>query len=177
MAAKELDEVAEAREAGPGHSLRSTRPRWHDDGRVSLIMRAFEDAQQYQRTGRSLDSTAAAAAQGTNDSKSSVGRIRQEIDAAVVLGVPERLKTMDFVSGAIATAMAELMFVEVSNINSARSVVEHGVDSLIMVELRNWFYQALGAKITTQELLDAKMSITALAGVIVDAALTRAKGE
>lgn len=63
-----------------------------------------------------------------------------------------------------------MLFVEVSNINPGRSVADHGVDSLIAAELRNWFHQALGAKINMQELLDARSSIAALAGRIVDAA-------
>ncbi|KAI2776595.1 KR domain-containing protein [Daldinia loculata] len=83
---------------------------------------------------------------------------------------PERFKTVGFVTGAISTAVADMLFVEVSNINPGRSVADHGVDSLIAAELRNWFHQALGAKINMQELLDARSSIAALAGRIVDAA-------
>lgn len=69
--------------------------------------------------------------------------------------------------------MAELLFVDASNVNPARAVADHGVDSLIAAELRNWFHQALGVNSSMQDLLDSKMSITALAGRIVDAALSK----
>ncbi|KAI0887773.1 uncharacterized protein GGS22DRAFT_185152 [Annulohypoxylon maeteangense] len=173
MAVKEREEEVDARDAGPGGQSRSAVPRWYDDARVSLIMRAFEDARRYHRLGSSSD--AAAGAQGGDDNtyKSSFERIRRQFDAAIIAGTSERSKTASFVAGAITTAVAEMLFVEVSNVNPARAVADHGVDSLIAAELLNWFHQALGAKINMRELLDAKTSIETLAGGIVDAALAR----
>ncbi|KAI0406831.1 hypothetical protein F4802DRAFT_612982 [Xylaria palmicola] len=83
----------------------------------------------------------------------------------------ERSKTVDFITGAISTAVASLLFVDISNVNPARTVADHGVDSLIAAELRNWFHQALRANIDMQALLDAKTSIAVLAAGIVDAVL------
>ncbi|KAI1650125.1 KR domain-containing protein [Daldinia loculata] len=171
MAATERDEEDEARDAGPARPSRNAMPRWYDDGRVSLIMRAFEDARRDRRTSSSSDA-GVAAAQGGDDNagKSSISRIRRQFDADITAEAPERFKTVGFVTGAISTAVADMLFVDVSNINPGRSVADHGVDSLIAAELRNWFHQALGAKINMQELLDARSSIAALAGRIVDAA-------
>ncbi|KAI1662756.1 hypothetical protein F4813DRAFT_9557 [Daldinia decipiens] len=174
MAATERDEEDEARNASPARPSRNAIPRWYNDGRVSLIMRAFEDARRNQRTSSSLDA-GAAAAQGGDDNagKSSISRIRRQFDTYITAEAPERSKTVGFVTDAISTAVAEMLFVDVSNVNPGRSVANHGVDSLIAAELRNWFHQALGAKINMQELLDASSSIAALAGRIVDAALTK----
>jgi hypothetical protein len=47
--------------------------------------------------------------------------------------------------------------------NPARAVSDHGVDSFIAAELRNWFHVALGYKVSMVDLLDPRMSITALA--------------
>ncbi|KAF3058599.1 Lovastatin diketide synthase LovF [Daldinia childiae] len=174
MAATERDEEDEARDAGPVRPSRSAMPRWYNDRRVSLIMRAFEDARRNQRTGSSSNSRTAAT-QGSDDNagKSSISHIRRQFDTDITAEAPGRSKIVGFVAGAISTAVAEMLFVGVSNVNPGRSVADHGVDSLIAAELRNWFHQALGAKINMQELLDARSSITALAARIVDAALAK----
>ncbi|KAI0843956.1 hypothetical protein F5Y00DRAFT_256398 [Daldinia vernicosa] len=173
MAAMERDED-EARDADPARPSRRAIPRWYGDGRVSLIIRAFEDARRNQHINKSSD-TGAAAAQGGDDnaSKSSISRIRRQFDTEVTAEAPERAKIVGFVTSAISTAVAEMLFVDVSNTNPGRSVADHGVDSLITAELRNWFHQALGAKINTLELLDARLSIAALADRIVDTALAK----
>ncbi|TRX87785.1 hypothetical protein FHL15_011323 [Xylaria flabelliformis] len=74
---------------------------------------------------------------------------------------------IDFVSSGIVTVVADILFTEITNIDPVRSATYHGVDSLIAVELRN----ALGARINTAQLLDSKMSIAALTGRIVNAAI------
>ncbi|KAI1126739.1 hypothetical protein F5Y10DRAFT_293418 [Nemania abortiva] len=173
MAAKECDEEAEV---GNTALLRPTRsaaiPRWYGDPRVSLIMRAFEDAKRNIDTGKSSD--AGTKRDGDNGvGESSIRRIRRRFEAAIAAGAAERSTTVEFVANATTTAVAETLFVDVSTVNPTRSVADHGVDSLIAAELRNWFHQALGTNLTMPELLDARISITALAGRIVDAALAK----
>ncbi|KAJ8131214.1 hypothetical protein O1611_g2411 [Lasiodiplodia mahajangana] len=173
MAAKQRDEEAEVSKPAPSRPVRSVIPRWYSDPRVSLIMRAFEDARRNVDTGKSSDATRGDGDGEDDIGKSSVRRIRREFESAIAAGTMERLRTVEFVTNATTTAVAETLFVDVSTVNPARSVAEHGVDSLIAAELRNWFHQALEANITMQELLDAKTSIAVLAGKIVDAALTK----
>lgn len=170
MATKEQDEETAARDMGLARPPSGAVPRWYGDVRVSHIMRAFEDARRDQRTGNAP----AAGHEGDNSNTSSAGRIRWEFDAATAPGASEeRSKTTAFVTNAISASMAELLFIDASNVNPVRAVADHGVDSLIAAELRNWFHQALGANISMQDLLDSKMSIAALAGGIVDAALSK----
>ncbi|KAI1467861.1 uncharacterized protein F4812DRAFT_471220 [Daldinia caldariorum] len=176
MAAMEREQEEES----AGRAVRNSTPRWYEDGRVSLIIRAFEDARRDLRTGNSLDAAAAAAQDGEDDStgKLSVGWVRRQFDAGISGGgASQRSETAKFVVEAISTTVAEMLFVDISNIHPAKPVAEHGVDSLIAAELRNWFHQALGAKISMQELLDMKTSIEALAGGIVDAALAKRQGK
>ncbi|KAI0502734.1 hypothetical protein F5B22DRAFT_640677 [Xylaria bambusicola] len=167
MAAMEHDEAET--EAGSLHHPSSAVPRWYSDARVSHIMRAFEDARREQRTG---NSSATAQKGDDNSNRSSVWRVRAKFEAATAAGsLEERSRIVDSVTDAISAAIAELLFVDIANVNSAKTVADHGVDSLIAAELRNWLYQALGANINMQELLDTRTSIESLAGLIVDTAL------
>ncbi|KAI0427216.1 hypothetical protein F5Y09DRAFT_316941 [Xylaria sp. FL1042] len=173
MAAKEHEE-GETGGAGTVRSSISAFPHWFRDPRVSLVMQAFEDARRDQRAKSS-----SAVAPGGDDSngKASICRIRREFDAATAAGTPEQQsEILSSVTNAISTAVAELLFVDASNVDPARTVADHGVDSLIAAELRNWFHQALGINIDMQRLLDTKTSIAALAGGIVDAAVAKGQG-
>ncbi|KAL9109918.1 MAG: hypothetical protein Q9227_005441 [Pyrenula ochraceoflavens] len=145
----------------------SSSPRWYSDARVSQIMRAYEDALRH------TDSSASA----PNVESDVRAILRRDFDDAV-----EKLKsssteseargeTVTLVVKGITTAMAELLFIEASGVNPARAVADHGVDSLIAAELRNWFHVALGADLSVLDLLDARTSINELAEKIVDRAI------
>ncbi|KAL7623513.1 hypothetical protein AAE478_007196 [Parahypoxylon ruwenzoriense] len=157
MAAKKREEA----EAGISSAA---SPRWYSDGRVSLIMRAFDDA---QRHADDADAAQNAADQG---GKSVAARLRRKFDEAVKAGPDERPKTLALVTDGIITAVAEMLFIEESGVNPGKTVADHGVDSLIAAELRNWFHVALGYNITMLDLLDAHTSISALAAKIVEVA-------
>ena len=158
MAAKQREE------AGAGIASR-TIPRWYTDGRVSLIIRALNDAQRHADGSNVLQDS------GSKSSKSAVACLRREFDAAIKSGPDNCAKTVELVTGAITTAVAEMLFIDVSSVNPSKSVAEHGVDSLTAAELRNWFHQALGANLQMQNLLDAHTNISTLAANIVTKAL------
>ena len=140
----------------------TTTPRWHGDGRISLMMRAFSDAQRQS-----------AHLQGSVDegSRNTVAHLRREFDAAIQAGSSGRINTIAFVQNAILNAVAEMLFVDVESVDVAKSVADQGVDSLIAAELRNWFLQALGTNISMLDLLDPSVAISTLAGKITDEAL------
>ena len=157
--------AAKQREEAKAGIASTTVPRWYSDGRVSLIIRALNDAERH------ADDSDAAQDGGSGGGKSAVARLRHEFDAAIKSGPDERAKTVELVTGAITTAVAEMLFIDVSSLNPSKSVAEHGVDSLTAAELRNWFHQALGANLQMQNLLDAHISIRTLAANIIDEAL------
>ncbi|KAK4194563.1 hypothetical protein QBC40DRAFT_319083 [Triangularia verruculosa] len=136
-------------------------PKWYTDARVSLMMRAFLDAQRH-------DSSSAEAALDTEGSKNTPASIRREFEAAVAGG--ERAKTVEFLEAAITEVVADMLFVDVEGIDPAKSVADLGVDSLIAAELRSWFLQALGTNISMLDLLDPSISISSRAGAIADKA-------
>lgn len=147
----------------------STLPRWHNDARVSLMMRAFSDAQKH------ADSLAGSVEEG---SKNTVAIIRSEFDAAVQKGATdlERMNIAKFVQNAIVNAVAEMLFVDVEGIDPSKSVADLGVDSLIAAELRNWFHQALATNISMLDLLDPSISIKSQAEAITNKALAAKVG-
>jgi NADPH:quinone reductase-like Zn-dependent oxidoreductase len=145
-------------------------PRWYSDGRVSLIMRAFDDA--YRHAGDSAGGQGMAADQ---QGGKSIARLRNEFDEAVKgtasKGAEGRTTTLLFVTKAIVTAVAEILCIDASSIDPAKPVSAFGVDSLVAAELRNWFHVALGSNISTLDLLDARTSIRQLAGTVMEKAL------
>ena len=158
------DMVARRSEEIAGEAPSSaTIPRWYSDGRVSLMMRAFLDAQRQS-----------AHLQGSLDegSKNTVVQLRGKYDAAVQEGATGRTHTVALVKSAIINVVAEMLFVDAEGIDPAKSVADLGVDSLIASELRNWFHQALGTNISMLDLLDPNVGISTRAEDITDKALT-----
>lgn len=156
MMAREREELARDTPSS------ATVPRWYSDGRVSLIIRAFLDAQrQSTHMQASLD----------EGSKNTVPSLRKEFDAAVREGAARHASIVAFVQGAITNAVAAMLFVDVQSLDSRKSVADLGVDSLIAAELRNWFLQAFGTNISMLDLLDPSVSISMRAVGITEKAL------
>ncbi|PGH27503.1 hypothetical protein AJ80_00744 [Polytolypa hystricis UAMH7299] len=104
-------------------STSSVLPRWYSDGRVSLIMHAFEDAQRYADDANLTQTTA------NKGSKSAAARLRCEFDECIKALPDERPKALSLVTEGIITAMAEMLIIDKSGINRNKPVAEHGVDS------------------------------------------------
>ncbi|KAH7256097.1 hypothetical protein BKA59DRAFT_389484 [Fusarium tricinctum] len=150
-------------------------PRWHSDPRVSLIVHAMNDARRH-----ALSDEENGAGNGDNGgaaSASAVAGLRRAFSEAIKQGEEARSSTVTLVMDGITKTIAEMLFIDVLNVNPERSIAEHGVDSLIAAELRHWFHQALGADLQMQDLLDAQASIKVLSASIVDKALTKEDGQ
>jgi acyl carrier protein len=106
-------------------------------------------------------------------SASAVAGLRRAFSEAIKQGEEARSSTVTLVMDGITKTIAEMLFIDVLNVNPERSIAEHGVDSLIAAELRHWFHQALGADLQMQDLLDAQASIKVLSASIVDKALKK----
>ncbi|KAK4663656.1 Type I Iterative PKS [Podospora pseudopauciseta] len=137
-------------------------PKWYTDARISLMMRAFLDAQHHE-------SASSGAALDTEGSKNTPASIRRNFEAAVA--GRDKASTVEFVEDAITHVVADMLFVDVEGIDPAKSVADLGVDSLIAAELRNWFLQALGTSISMLDLLDPSVSISSRAEGITEKAI------
>ncbi|RYP57289.1 hypothetical protein DL769_009575 [Monosporascus sp. CRB-8-3] len=139
-------------------------PQWYRNGRVSLVMRAMHDV---QRHASGVD---AAQDGGGGAGKSAVARLRSAFVEGIKAGAEGRANTVALVTDGVIKTVAGMLFIDASTVDPAKSIAEHGVDSLIAAELRSWFHQALRTNLKMVELLDAQTSIRALAENIVDGA-------
>lgn len=153
----------------------AAQPRWYGDARVSHVIRGFDDAMRHNRGDENSGS-----AGDMEGGRSAVARIRREFGDAVQKirtasdgneKVELRSLALQLTTSSIATTVATMLLMDISAVNTARAVSDHGVDSLIATELRNWFHLALGSKIGMVDLLDPRTSINALAAKVVDAAV------
>ena len=61
--------------------------------------------------------------------------------------------SLDFLSQEIGACICSFVQTPVEELNVTRSLAAMGIDSLLAIELRNWWRQALGLEITTLEIL------------------------
>ncbi|KAL3485020.1 hypothetical protein BJX62DRAFT_243351 [Aspergillus germanicus] len=143
-------------------------PRWYTDARVSLVMRAFADA---DRHAQFADSTVR-----SQQADSPTRQLRLQFEALLEESGPDDCHAIEaFVADSITRTIAEMLFVDASKMDASKTVAEYGVDSLIAAELRNWFHVALGVEVSMLDLLDARTSMRDLAGSIVKTAVGRLK--
>jgi len=164
-----LDPAAMAARKREEAAALGSSPRWYSDARVSLIMRAFEDA--YRHADK-----ATVAAQNSDASRggsSAIAHLREEFDEAIKGGLGERSRTEALVASAIIETVAGMLSIDVASVSQAKCVAEYGVDSLIAAELRNWFNVAFRTNIPLLDLLDTHTSIKALASIVVNTTLEK----
>lgn len=75
----------------------------------------------------------------------------------------------------LTTKMSRLLGLEVADIDVTKPISSYGVDSLMGIDLRNWFERELGAKMPVFELLSSSTSMADACGKA--AARTRFRGE
>ncbi|KAI3322817.1 KR domain-containing protein, partial [Xylariaceae sp. AK1471] len=170
-----LDPVAIATEERQGatanRGLGEVKTRWQLDARASHIMRWVDDAKTHW-----TDTTDG----GLNNNRqlehveTALAHLRQQFEDAVAAGEAQRVRTEALVSTAIAKAVAEMLFIDASGVDSGEAVAKYGVDSLIAAELRNWFRTIFHVDISMLDLLDAQTSMKNLASRIVNSALEEA---
>ncbi|RMZ66475.1 polyketide synthase [Pyrenophora seminiperda CCB06] len=73
---------------------------------------------------------------------------RQLLSSAVSLA-----QATDIVVSAIQTQLSSLLVVAKEDIDPQRAIYRYGVDSLVAVEMRNWFSKAVGADVATSEIM------------------------
>jgi len=58
-----------------------------------------------------------------------------------------------FLCHEIGACLCSFLQTPVEELNMTRSLMEMGIDSLLVIEVRNWWRQALGLEITTLEVI------------------------
>ncbi|KAL4916176.1 hypothetical protein BDW62DRAFT_203016 [Aspergillus aurantiobrunneus] len=118
-------------------------PRWYHDARASLMLQAVDDAWRLcngqvtvamGRDGAVADESPTV--QLRRQFKGCIGKLRTA-DAGEAGSQEERWRTVTFVTDAIRTTVAGMLFVDVLAVKAANTVSVHGIDSLLAAEFRN----------------------------------------
>ncbi|KAI1748338.1 hypothetical protein F4782DRAFT_534567 [Xylaria castorea] len=106
---------------------------------ASLITRAMKDSLASIEAGNGDG-------EGTNGAASACSpvRLRHAYDEAIKADSERRNDAIELVTHDIVAVIAKMLFIDIINVDPAKSVADHGMDSLIAAELRHWFHQALG---------------------------------
>ncbi|KAF2004140.1 polyketide synthase-like protein [Amniculicola lignicola CBS 123094] len=94
------------------------------------------------------------ASQGTESSVKNAGALLKEATTLEEAG--------EIITDAIRTQLSNLLVIDKDNVEPAKSIYVYGVDSLVAVEMRNWFTKGIGADVAVIEIL-GNDSIQALA--------------
>ena len=71
---------------------------------------------------------------------------------------PSRLQadsTLSFLTHEISVCISNFMLVPIDDLDISRTLADIGVDSLLAIEIRNWWRQSLGVDITVLEIMDS----------------------
>lgn len=147
-------------------------PRWYHDPRVSLMLRALDDGWRH----RNVDGSDKGVASSNSADESPTLQLRRRFDASIrkigsVQDKEEVKKTVALVTEAIRAMVAGMLFIDPSAVKAAKTVVDHGIDSLLAAEFRNWLNGAFGKNMSMLDLMDARTSIDAMAQSIVQEAI------
>lgn len=147
----------------------TTVPRWYSDGRVSLLMRAMDDACRHGKNSQKDQDN------GGGSRSSAIVKLHDNFNEVIHAGggMEARDKSLTLVCDAIIAAVAGMLSISSASISLSKSVADYGVDSLIAAELRDWFNRAFRANISLLSLLDAHTSMRQLAIIVVDGALAK----
>jgi NADPH:quinone reductase-like Zn-dependent oxidoreductase/acyl carrier protein len=147
-------------------------PRWHRDARALLILRAVDDACRHHA------GSDAAKALGDNAADlSPTAQLRQQFQAMLhrlnekSSDEVEVAKALAFVMQAIRDTVAGMLFIDPSAVNVTGTIADHGIDSLLAAEFRNWLQGAFGKNISMLDLMDARTRIDTLAQSILEGAV------
>lgn len=122
--------------------LRSTQPLsapnnrtvWRNDPRMALYFNAEN--------------------QGDNDTSSGNDEVRQFLaEVAVDISILERDDSVTYIATQIGKTLFGFLMKDASSLNITEPFSSLGVDSLVSIELRNWFKQRLGCEITVLDIL------------------------
>ncbi|OCK76857.1 ketoacyl-synt-domain-containing protein [Lepidopterella palustris CBS 459.81] len=169
LAAMKRDEA----KAAKANVSSGSAPRWYHDARVSVMLRAVDDAWHHQAGNDAAkvqdDNTAdkSPTAQLRRQFQLSINKVKEQAESG---SKTQYNNTVAFVTDAIRKTVAGMLFVDPSAVNVSGTVVDHGIDSLLAAEFRNWLHGAFGKNITMLDLMDARTKIDALAQKIVDEA-------
>jgi len=108
-----------------------------------------------RRVGVMYNITSAAAASGSSDDELKGFLASAESDPSVL----DTEDGLDQLSRIIGIRLYTFMMQDLEDLDTSQTLVALGVDSLVTIEIRNWWRRAFQTEVSTLELLDAKTII------------------
>ena len=89
-----------------------------------------------------------------NSAKTPIINSEDKVDTAALLAASESIdKAASIVSDSLAKKLSSTLSMPLENIDPTRPMHSFGVDSLVAIELRNWFAKEIGAEVSVFEIL------------------------
>lgn len=84
---------------------------------------------------------------------------RQSLESQIAAAGHDFMKVSSVILEAFKQKLGRLLALKVEDVHDDDTIMKHGVDSLVAVEIRNWLRKEVGANVTVFEILNGKVSI------------------
>lgn len=95
---------------------------------------------------------------GTSQKQESHGQT-QSLESQIAAAGHDFMRVSSVILDAFRQKLGRLLALKTEDVHDDDTIMKHGVDSLVAVEIRNWLRQELGANVTVFEILNGKVSI------------------
>lgn len=103
-----------------------------------------------------------------SDTTKSVGELGANI-LSTIRATATSEEAIKFLSGVMVDKLSRLLLIDSSAVEvDVKSIVDHGLDSMIGAELRNWIFKELGLDMPFHRLLDPELTITKFAKLVCE---------
>lgn len=83
----------------------------------------------------------------------------QSVESQIAAAGHDIMKVSSVILEAFKQKLGRLLALKVEDVHDDDTIMKHGVDSLVAVEIRNWLRKEIGANVTVFEILNGKVSI------------------
>lgn len=83
----------------------------------------------------------------------------QSLESEIAAAGHDFMKVSSVILEAFKQKLGRLLALKVEDVHDDDTIMKHGVDSLVAVEIRNWLRKEVGANVTVFEILNGKVSI------------------
>ncbi len=103
---------------------------------------------------------------GFSRKQESQGQI-QSLDSQIAVAGRDGARLLEVVLEAFKQKLSRLLALRVEDVHEEETIAGHGVDSLVAVEIRNWFRKEVRGNVTVFEVLNGKVSLRGLVEGVV----------
>ena len=91
----------------------------------------------------------------------------QSLESQIATAGQDSARLVSLIIEALKQKLGRLLALSVEEVHEDETIAGHGVDSLVAVEIRNWFRKEMGANVTVFDILNGKLSVRGMVEGIV----------